>query len=89
MIENPHPSTVNLCVGLFPYLMGTFDYPSPSNDVKFNLDVPHQLKAVIFQIVSLRTSYFNKLWILPSPSNSMEGIGNPIMDIPLSIVEDI
>jgi hypothetical protein len=35
MIENPHPGIVNLGVGLFSSLMGNFDYPPPSNDVKF------------------------------------------------------
>jgi hypothetical protein len=87
MIDNPQPGTVNLGVRLFPYLMGTFDYLSPANDVKFILVVPDQPKAAIFQVASFRTSYFNDPWILPSPSASMEGVGNPGMDMPLSIAE--
>jgi hypothetical protein len=35
MIDNLQPGTINLGVRLFPYLMGTFDYPPPANDVKF------------------------------------------------------
>jgi hypothetical protein len=34
MIDNPQPGTINVGVGLFPSLMGTFDYLSPSGDVK-------------------------------------------------------
>jgi hypothetical protein len=40
MIDNPQPCTINLGVRLFPSLMGTFDYPPPSNDVNFILVVP-------------------------------------------------
>jgi hypothetical protein len=40
MIDNPQPSTVNLGVGFFPSLMGTFDYPPPSGDVKL-ISVSH------------------------------------------------
>jgi hypothetical protein len=67
MIDNPQLGTVNLGSRLFPYLMGTFDYPSLSNDVKFISAVPEQPKAVIFKVASFRTSYFNDPWILPSP----------------------
>jgi hypothetical protein len=87
MIDNPQQGTVNLGAGLFPYLMGTFDFPPPSNDVKFISVVPDQPKAVIFQVASFRMSYFNDLWTLPSPSASMEGVGNPGMAMPLSTAE--
>jgi hypothetical protein len=42
---------------------------------------------MIFQVMSFRMSYFNDPWILPSPSDSMEGIGHPRMAMPLSVVE--
>jgi hypothetical protein len=87
MIDNPQPRTINLGVRLFPYFMGTFDYPSPANDVKFISVVPDQPKVAIFQVASSIMSYFNNLWILPSPSTLMKGIENPRMEIPLSIVE--
>jgi hypothetical protein len=38
MIDNPQPGIVNVGVGLYPSLMGTFDYPPPQGDVKFIFD---------------------------------------------------
>jgi hypothetical protein len=87
MIYNPHPGTVNLGVGLFPYLMGTFEFPPPLNDIKFISVVPDQPKVSIFQVTSCRMNYFNDPWNLASPSASMEGVGHPGMVIPLSITE--
>jgi hypothetical protein len=87
MIDNPQPSTVNLGAILFPCFMGTFDYPSPSNDVRFILVVPDHSKATIFQVSSFKTSYFHDPWNLPSPSTSMEGVGNLGMAMPLSTAE--
>jgi hypothetical protein len=85
MIDNPQPDIVNLGVGLFPSLMGTFDYPSPSGDVKLISVVPDQPRAAILQVSSFQTSYFNDPWNLPSPSASMEGTGHPGMAMPLSM----
>jgi hypothetical protein len=87
MIDNPQPGTVNLGVSLFPSLMGTFDYPPPSNDVRLISVVPDQPRAAILQVSSFRMSYFNDPWNLPSPSASMEGIGNCGMAMPLSMAE--
>jgi hypothetical protein len=87
MVDNPHPGTVNLGVVLFPSFMGNFYYPSPSNDVRFISVVPDQSRAAIFQVSYFKTSYFHDPWTLPSPSNSMEGIKNLGMDMPLSTVE--
>jgi len=41
MIDNPKSGTVNLGVILFLSLMGMFDYPLPSNDVRFISIVPN------------------------------------------------
>jgi hypothetical protein len=87
MIDNPQPDVVNVGVGLCPPLMGTFDYPPPSGDVKMISVVPDQPRAEIFQVSSFRTTYFTDPWTLPSPSASMEGIGHPGMSMPLSMVE--
>jgi hypothetical protein len=84
MIDNPQPRIINIGVGLCPPLMGTFDYPPPSDDVKFVLDQP---KVDIFQVSSFRTTYFNDLWTLPSPSFTMEGTWHHSMAIPLSGAE--
>jgi hypothetical protein len=73
MIDNPQPGTVNLGVGLFPSLMGTFDYPSPSSDVRLISVVPDQPRDAILQVSSFRMSYFNDLWTLPSPSLRWKG----------------
>jgi hypothetical protein len=70
MIDNPQPDIVNVGVGLFPSLMGTFDYLPPQGDVKF-LSVHH--KVEIFQVSSFRMTYFTDSWILPFASAMMEG----------------
>jgi hypothetical protein len=87
MIDNLHPRIVILGVGLFPLLMGNFDYPLPSNDVNLILVVPDQPRAAMFQVSSFKMNYFNNPWNLPSPSASMEGIWHLGMAMPLSVVE--
>jgi hypothetical protein len=84
MIDNPQLGVVNVGVGLCPSLMGTFDYLPPQGDVKFISD--HH-KVEISQVSSFHTTYFNDPWILPSPSVTMEGTGNPGMSMPLSAAE--
>jgi len=79
MIDTLLLGTVNLGVKLFPYFMGNFDYPPPSNDVR--------MKDEIFQVLSFKMSYFHDSWNLPYPSTSMEWVGYLGMSIPLSIVE--
>ena len=64
MIENPHPGVVNIGVGLYPSLMGTFDYPPPQGDVQY---ISNHHKVEIFQVSSFLMTYFNDSWILPSP----------------------
>jgi hypothetical protein len=83
MIDNPQPDIVNIEVGLCPPLMGTFNYPAPINDVKYISTVPNQPRAEIFQVSMFRTTHFYDLWILPSPSSTMEGAGNHGMAMPL------
>jgi hypothetical protein len=56
MIDNLQPCTVNLGVGVFLSLMGNFDYPSPSNDLRFILVVLDQPKDDIFQVSSFKMS---------------------------------
>jgi hypothetical protein len=87
MIDNPQTNIINIGVGLCPPLMGTFDYPPPSNDVKFISIVPDQPKVEIFQVSSFRTTYFDDTWTLPSPSTMMEGIGHNGMAMPFSVEE--
>jgi len=84
MIDNPQPCIVNIGVGVFPSLMGTFDYPPPQGNVKF---ISNHHMVEIFQVSLFRMTYFNDLWILPSPSTMMEGTGHHGMSMPLSTVE--
>jgi hypothetical protein len=84
MIDNPQPGIVNIGVGLCPSLMGIFDYTPPQGDVKFISD--HH-KVDIFQVSSFRMTYFKDPWILPSPSATMDGIGQSGMSLPLSVAE--
>jgi hypothetical protein len=41
--------------------MGTFDFPPPSNDVKFFSAVPDDPKAAILQVALFQMNYFNYL----------------------------
>jgi hypothetical protein len=84
MIDNPQPGVVNIGVSFFPYLMGTFNYLPPQGDVKFISD-HHQVD--IFQVSSFHMTYFNNLWILPSPSATMDGTRHSGMSMPLSAAE--
>jgi hypothetical protein len=87
MIDNPQPKIVNVGVGLFPPLIGPFNYLPLTDNVHYILAVPNQPRAEIFQISLFRTTYFSNMWTLPSPSSTMEGIGNHGMAMPLSAVE--
>jgi hypothetical protein len=84
MIDNPQLGVVNVGVGLCPSLMGTFDYSPPQGDIKL---ISNHHKVDIFQVSSFRMTYFNDLWILPSPSAMMDGIGHSDMSMPLSVAE--
>jgi hypothetical protein len=84
IVDNPQAGVVNVGVGLCPSLMGTFDYPPPHGDVKF-ISTHH--KAEIFHVSSFCTTYFQDLWILPSPSTTMDATGHSGMSMPLSAAE--
>jgi hypothetical protein len=87
MIDNPQPDIVNVRFGLWPPLMGTFDYPPPTDNFHYMSVVPVQLSAEIFQISFFHMNYFNDLWTLPSPSAMMEETGHYGMAMPLSTKE--
>jgi hypothetical protein len=87
IIDNPKPNIINIGIGLCPPLMGTFDYPPPSSDVKFISAIPDWPKVEIFQVSSFPTTYFDDPWTIPSPSSRMEGIWHHGMDMPLSMTE--
>jgi len=85
MIDNPQLNVVNVGAGLCPHLMGTFDYPPPSDNFKMISAIPDQPRDQIFQVSIFRMNYFNDPWNIPSPLTSMEGIGHPSMAMPLSM----
>jgi hypothetical protein len=84
MIDNPQPSVVNVGFGLFPSLMGTFDYLPPQDNIKF---ISNHHKVEISQVSSLCTTYFEDPWILPSPLATMDETRHPTMSTPLSAAE--
>jgi hypothetical protein len=84
MIDNPQAGVVNVEVGLCPSLMGTFDCPPPHGDVKF---ISNHHKVDIFHVSSFRTTYFEDLWFLPSPSAMMDDTGHSDMSMPLLAAE--
>jgi hypothetical protein len=83
----PQPDIINVGVGLYPPLMGTFDYPPSTDNVHYMPVVLGQPRAKIFQILSFRRTYFNNPWTLPSPSAMMEGTGHHGMVMPLLMIE--
>jgi hypothetical protein len=87
MIDNPQPSVINVGVGLCLPLMGTFDYPPPSDNFKFISIFLDQPKAEIFQMSSFHMNYFNDSWNLPSPSSTMEGTRHHGMSMPFSMTQ--
>jgi hypothetical protein len=61
MIDNPYLDTVNIGVGFYPSLMGTFDYPPPSSDVKLISAAPDQPRDEIFHMSSFHMTYFHDM----------------------------
>jgi hypothetical protein len=84
MIDNLQPNIVNIGVGLCSPLMGTFDYPPPTDNVHYMTVVPDQPRAKNFHLSLFRMTYFNDPWTLPSPSATMEGKEHHGMAMPLS-----
>jgi hypothetical protein len=54
VIDNPELGTVNLGVGLFSSLMGTFYYPPPSSNVRLISVALDQPRDVILQVSLFR-----------------------------------
>jgi hypothetical protein len=64
--------------------MGTLDYHPTQGNIKF-ISSHHKVK--IFQVSSFCTTYFNNLWMLPSPLVTMDGTEHSGMSMPLSAAE--
>jgi hypothetical protein len=83
VIDNSQRTTKNIGVQMYSSLMGTFEFSAPN----------HQVYAMSSRFVStgrsipFRTSYFDDLLTLPSPTLSCEGQSHARMAMPLLAAE--
>jgi hypothetical protein len=77
-IENSLAATKSIDCGIYPSLMGYFDFPTPISYIH---------TTPINRVASFRTTYIQDPWTLPSPSNVVEGRVHIRMVEPLSAVE--
>jgi hypothetical protein len=88
-IENSQLETESIGVGMYPSLMGTFNFPSPVSYICATL-VDYQKSSSptpVTRVVSFKASYLQDPWVLPSPSDSVEGHTHVGMAMPLSAAE--
>lgn len=82
LMDNPHPPTENLGVGMYSSLMGTFDFPSPFTRINAISSSKGSSREEFFC-----TRYFSDPWTLPSPMTTLvEGQING-MEFPISAAE--
>ncbi len=82
LVDNPHPPTENLGVGMYSSLMGTFEFPSPIAKINAISSSREFSRDGFF-----RTHYFSDPWTLPSPMTTLvEGQENG-MAFPMSAAE--
>jgi hypothetical protein len=79
VINNSQPTTENISVGMYSSLMVTFDFSASNHHVY----VMSNRLISTRRSIPFRTSYFNVLWTLPSPTSSSEGQSHGGMDMPL------
>jgi hypothetical protein len=82
VINNSQPTTEDIGVGMYSYLMGTFDFVAPIHHI-FDM---YNRSSLSMRFVPFRTSYFNDPWILPSLTMSYEGQSHIGMEMPLSVM---
>jgi hypothetical protein len=80
VIENYQPTTKNIGVGMYSFLMGTFKFLAPNHQVYAMSSKPISTGRSI----PFRTSYVDDLWTLPSLTLSCEGQSHAGMTMPLS-----
>jgi hypothetical protein len=86
LVGNSQMTTQSMGVGLYPSLMGTFNFVVPIsyiNSVPTCSDQPI-LSVPTSQVCQFCTSYFEDPWILPSPLDLVEGLEHARMAMPLS-----
>jgi hypothetical protein len=81
--------TESIGCGMYPLLMGSFDFFALISYVHATSIGFHKLGSRTFvnRVTSFRMSYMHDPWMLPSPSSSVEGRVHVGMDEPLSAVE--
>ena len=76
---------MNLCVGMYPSLMGSFNLPPPSQ-MSLVFAISQIANENESRVVPFRTHYSNDSWTLPNPKFSTQGEGFMGMESPLSVV---
>jgi hypothetical protein len=91
LIEISEMETERIGVGMYPSLMGTFNFPTPVLYIRATLGEYSKWRPSIpvTRVSFFRTTYFEDPWVLPSPCESMKGcvILHDGMAMPLSKVE--
>lgn len=89
LIGNSYNATENMGVRMYPSLMGTFNFSASVAYINSTLASSIVLvsSASTSQVCYFRTTYFEDLWILPSPSGSTKEIEHVGIAMPLPAVE--
>jgi hypothetical protein len=83
VIKNSQPTTENIGIRMYSYLMGTFDFSALIHHVYAMSSRPASTRRSI----PFRTSYFSDPWTLPSPTALGEGKLHAGKTMPLSEVK--
>jgi hypothetical protein len=89
LIENSNMRTESIGVGMYPSLMGTFNFSTPVSYIfttlfSYSKSIP---LVPITRVGSFRTTYFKDPWVLLSPCESVKGRVHVGMTMPLFAVE--
>jgi hypothetical protein len=88
LIDGSQMVTESIGIGMYSSLMGTFNIPTPISYISSTLIArAHQFTGSMSQVHHFQMTYFEDPWILPSPSDSIEGIKHAGMENPLSATE--
>lgn len=86
MISNSEGNRLNLGVGMYPSLMGSFDLQAPIQKSPI-FAISQVADESEYRQIPFQTNYLNDLWTLPDPNVSIQGEGFIGMASPLSMVE--
>jgi len=86
MITNSEGNQLNLGVGMYPSLMGSFNIPPPSQ-ISPSFAISQVASENESREIAFRTKYLDDSWTLPDPNVSTLGEGFTGMASLLSAVE--